>query len=260
MKKILSLGMGVQSSTIALMSLVGELPPLDAVIFADSQWESKATYDYARWLILHCEERGMRITVTRKPGEGIRKDALMAKRFATMPFYTKMDGEGGMVMRQCTMEYKIQPVQKAIRRFLEVEPGKRVKEPVELWLGISLDEVQRMKESRVSWIKHAWPLIDKRMDRGDCLRWLKSHGFPVPPKSSCIGCPFKNDSSWMAMKRDNPKEFADAADFDAKIRTARKNMRSELFLHKSLKPLSEVNFGEDQGDMFLNECEGHCGL
>lgn len=92
------------------------------------------------------------------------------------------------------------------------------------------------------------------------MRWLDAKGLPRPPKSACIGCPFKSDSSWMAMRRDNPMEFADAVDFDAKIRRARKNMRSDLFLHRSCKPLSEVNFGEDQGDMFIAECEGACGV
>lgn len=260
MKQILSLGMGVQSSVIALMSAHGELPKLDLAIFSDPGWEGSATMKWAAWLTGYCAENGIRVVTVKKDGPGIRADALQAKRFATMPFYSMMDGKPGMVMRQCTMEYKIQPVQKEIRRFLGVEPRHKVREQVNLWMGISLDEVQRMKESRLAWITHSWPLIDRRMDRGDCLRWLDANGLPRPPKSACIGCPFKSDASWMAMKRDNPIEFADAVDFDAKIRKARKNMRSDMFLHRSCKPLSEVNFGEDQIDAFINECEGACGV
>lgn len=37
--KVLSLGAGVQSTTVLLMSWAGELPPLDCAIFADTGWE-----------------------------------------------------------------------------------------------------------------------------------------------------------------------------------------------------------------------------
>jgi hypothetical protein len=42
--RVLSLGAGVQSSTCLLMSLAGELPRLDAAVFADTGWEPKAVY------------------------------------------------------------------------------------------------------------------------------------------------------------------------------------------------------------------------
>ena len=44
MLNIISLGAGVQSSTMALMATYGEITPMpDAAIFADTQWEPKAT-------------------------------------------------------------------------------------------------------------------------------------------------------------------------------------------------------------------------
>ena len=42
MLRILSLGAGVQSSTLALMVANGEIDPVDCAIFADTQSESKA--------------------------------------------------------------------------------------------------------------------------------------------------------------------------------------------------------------------------
>ena len=44
--RILSLGAGVQSSTLALMIEKGEIPMVDAGIFADTQAESKETYEF----------------------------------------------------------------------------------------------------------------------------------------------------------------------------------------------------------------------
>ena len=45
MIEILNLGAGVQSSTVLLMSIHGELPHIDHAIFADTGWEpSNATF------------------------------------------------------------------------------------------------------------------------------------------------------------------------------------------------------------------------
>ena len=44
---VLSLGAGVQSTTVALMAAVGEIKPMpDCAIFADTRWEPKAVYDH----------------------------------------------------------------------------------------------------------------------------------------------------------------------------------------------------------------------
>lgn len=259
MPMVQSMGFGVQSVTIAAMACHGDLPMPDFAVFADPGWESGETYSYKDWFTGWASERGLRI-VTASKGN-IRKDALSPEsRFATMPLWTMMDGSPGLLRRQCTREYKVEVVAKAIRAELGLQPRQRVKEPVEVWLGISLDEVMRMKDSRIGWLKNAWPLIDKRMTRGDCIEYLKAKGLPVPPKSSCIGCPFHNDNHWRRIKAERPEEFADAVDFDARIRKARVALKSAVFLHRSLKPLGEVDFTDDQVDMFNNECEGHCGL
>jgi hypothetical protein len=253
------MGMGVQSVTISAMACLGDLPMPDLAVFADPGWESKATYAYANTFTLWAKERGLNIITVSKGN--IRNDALGSQnRFASLPFYTLLDGKPGMLRRQCTNEYKIQPVVQAIRSHLKVEKGRRVKSKVTLWLGISLDEVERMKESRIPWITNEWPLIDKRMRRGDCLAYLKSNGIPVPEKSACIGCPFHGDSYWRDLKKNSPDEFESACEFDDKMKTHRVSIKSKVFLHKSLKPLREVDFTDYNGDMFGNECEGHCGL
>ena len=48
--KAISLGWGVQSFTLAAMSALGELEPVDVAIHADTTHESKLTYEFAaRW-------------------------------------------------------------------------------------------------------------------------------------------------------------------------------------------------------------------
>lgn len=49
--RVISLGAGVQSSTLLLMALRGEFDDApDCAIFADTQWESKATYRHLEFL------------------------------------------------------------------------------------------------------------------------------------------------------------------------------------------------------------------
>src|SRR5580693_1262892 len=49
-KRVLSLGAGWQSTTLLLMSIKGELPMLDAWVFADTQYEPEAVYAHLEWL------------------------------------------------------------------------------------------------------------------------------------------------------------------------------------------------------------------
>lgn len=51
MLRVLSLGAGVQSTTMALMAAHGEIGPMpDCAIFSDTGWEPKAVYDHLEWL------------------------------------------------------------------------------------------------------------------------------------------------------------------------------------------------------------------
>ena len=51
MLNVLSLGAGVQSSTLALMAAHGEIEPMpDCAIFADTGDEPKDVYEWLKWL------------------------------------------------------------------------------------------------------------------------------------------------------------------------------------------------------------------
>lgn len=52
--RILSLGAGVQSSTLMLMAEKGEIEPFSCAIFADTGWESKGTYLWLEYLRSIC--------------------------------------------------------------------------------------------------------------------------------------------------------------------------------------------------------------
>lgn len=258
MIRVLSLGAGVQSSTLALMIARGDLPPVDCAIFSDTGWEPKAVYEWLDWL-----EQQLPFPVHRVSAGNLRQDQInrskpSSGRIAAVPWFTlSPKGKEGMGRRQCTAEYKLRPLQ---RKVVELMDRKRPKGGCEMLIGISMDEVWRMKPSRVQYIVNKFPLIEKQITRQACLRWMEERQYPKPPKSSCIGCPFHSDAQWRAL---SPEEFADAVEVDRAIRN-QPGFRGQQFMHKSLKPLDQVDFStlEERGQMnlFLNECEGMCGV
>ena len=64
------------------------------------------------------------------------------------------------------------------------------------------------------------------------------------------------------MKDHDPESFAKAVKMDELIRKGVKGTTEKLYLHRSMKPLSECDFDpdRDQFDMFDHECEGMCGV
>lgn len=265
MKHIISLGAGVQSSTMALMAAHGEITPMpDAAIFADTQSEPDAVYEWLSRLECMLPFPVYRVTT----GSLLRvigtKKPTWQYRTVPIPAFVKLENGrmGGLINRSCTRDYKIIPIQRKLRELLNLTHKRAPAYPVVIqWIGISLDEIYRIKPSRRVWIEHRWPLIDLRMSRGDCVEWLKRNGHPVPPKSACIFCPFRAAEQW---RRLTPEEREIANQVDDSLRSHPKEYRNKgaLFLHRSGKPLREIDFTEEPSlfDGFGNECEGMCGV
>ena len=269
--RALSLGVGVQSTTLALMAAHGAVGPMpDCAIFADTGWEPRAVYEHLDWL--------MSPNVLPFPvfivGLGNMRDNLLAagrsERWASIPAFARsVDRRDnvsiGMIRRQCTGDYKIEPIRRKVRELVELT---RKRSPtfavVEQWIGISFDEVIRMKPSREAWQRNRWPLIEERMTRRDCLAWLRERGYPDPPKSACIGCPFHDNGRWRAMRDHDQEAWRDAIDVDRAVRTGILGIRGEVYLHRSGVPLEEADLStlSDHGqlDLWPNECEGMCGV
>lgn len=265
MLTLISLGAGVQSTTMALMAAHGEIGPMpDGAIFADTGAEPLAIYKHLDWL-----EKKLPFPVYRVSAGNLRDEIMGAmagknRMDARPPFFTKPNG---MLFRQCTQDYKIRPITRKVRELLGLRKGLRgPKTPVvEQWIGISMDEAIRMKPSRFSYVQHRWPLIEREMHRSDCLTWCEQHQYPKPAKSACTFCPFTDISRWRDMKVNDPVSFADAVAVDRAIRPGLdKNGRgSEWFVHRARIPLDQVDLSivEDRKiNLFNNECEGMCGV
>jgi len=247
-KRVLSLGAGVQSTTLLLLVARGALPPLDAAIFSDTGWEPAVVYAHLDKIDAEIAQPAG-IPILRVSAGNIRDDALdPTHRFASMPLYVlNKDGEPGMARRQCTSEYKIKPIKAAVRSLLGYPHPTPVPKDVyaEQWVGISTDEAHRIHESDVNYSRNRYPLLELGMSRSDCIRYLTELGWGDTPKSACVGCPFHGNAAWRKLRDTAPADFADAVDFDAAIRhgSAKANaegneLRGQMFLHRSRVPLS----------------------
>lgn len=273
---VLSLGAGVQSSTMALMASKGQLLDIkvDFAIFSDTQDESRKVYDWLDWL-----EKQLSFPVYRVTKGKLSADALKVRNKQAdnapyiknlLPVYTisRTTGEPGFAnTRQCTIEYKVLPILREIKERCDIKRGQKHATVTSL-IGISYDEMQRMKQSREKFVVNRWPLVELKMKRQDCVEWMELNGYPKPPRSSCIFCPFHSNREWRRLQTEEPDEFQKALDFEKKFQEKKSielDFNSDVFFHRSRKPLGKVDFRSDlekgqQAFSFMDECEGMCGI
>jgi hypothetical protein len=116
-------------------------------------------------------------------------------------------------------------------------------------------------------MENRWPLLELRVSRLQCIEWMLRHGYPRPPKSSCIFCPYHDDALWAEIKK-NPAEWEEACEMDERIRNIRRRQAQgpgHLSAPLADQPLREAELRPGEPDLFDEkgfpvECEGMCGL
>ena len=275
--RVLSLGVGLQSTTLLLMSQHDELPRLDAAFFADTEAEPVAVYETLEWVtavvdipIYRVSAGNLGAAVLDTAHRGALGQHLTAGHVGQPPFWVKNAPNkdyatavsGGALWRKCTADYKIIPIRRKIRELLGVKPIGRLRQGVwvEQWIGFSREELGRTFCSDVQWITNTFPLIlPKQMTRRDCEQWLTGHGYPIPPKSSCTFCPFHSNAYWRDMRENRPNEWTATVDFERQLHAGKlPGVRGTPYLHKSMVPLPMAPIEElDTGpELFCHACAG----
>lgn len=267
--RVLSLGAGVQSSVLALMCEQGvyDLDKPDFAIFADTGWEPPQVYEHLEWL-----KTQLSYPVTTVSAGSLRNDIISGHSndgytFLGIPgFVVNPDGSHSVLKRQCTSDYKLKPIYQEIRRYLGVEKGQRIPKDimVEMWLGISTDESERMKAGLYEYVINKYPLVERGFGRNQLKGWFADN-YPDRklPRSACIGCPYHSNEVWSDMKNNHPDLFADAVLIDQILRTGEISyqVRGTAYLHSTRQPLEDVDFvTAENSDGFVSECEGLCGI
>lgn len=265
---VISLGWGVQSTTLAVMSALGDLPPVDFAIHADTTHERAATYAYAAQWGPWLTARGVKVITVVDPstsdlgnpkgpdrdGRFIPAYTLAPRGFSATAYAASGDAGGldsaelteGQLRRQCTNRWKIVPMRHVIAAALETRGLPKTPGLVEQWIGISQDEFQRMRPSDVKYIAHRYPLIERKMTRADCIAYLQAHDIDVPGKSACVFCPYHRAGAWQELKRAGGPDWAHALAIDTLIRDM--SPPFPIFVHRARVPLEQaVTIPEDQG-------------
>ena len=258
---VLSLGWGVQSFTLAAMAALDEIEKPDLVVFADTTHENASAYELADKFTPWLGERGVTVETVQTKSTEVES----AKNEVRIPAFAKNIETGAIsqIGRQCTGLWKISPVRKLVSAKLKEHGLKKTPDVAEMWLGITTDEWQRMRDADVKWVKNRFPLIERRMSRMDCITWLESKDLPVPDKSGCVFCPYMKTAYWKKSKRNQQSgDWQHAVDIDNSIRQSKIIKGYELFINRKGLPLEEAvtiveDFGASQSS--FDECDsGFC--
>lgn len=276
---ILHLGAGVQSSAIYCLMADGEIPSADYALFADTQEEPSWVYDQLE--ILKKIDGPEIICVTAgKIGDDLMNGMnSTGQRFASIPAHTTyVEGvKGGLTRRQCTREYKIDPIDKWVRRdLLELKPRQRLPNDVRLisYFGFSTDESNRAFRMQKQFSRYGdkwrceFPLFfdDIMMTRRDARIYVEKRTGVEWRSSRCVFCPLQNNSHWREIKEHDESGWKRAVEVDIGLRTdgavANRDMREIMYVHKSCTPLEASSLDSGQGVLFEDDggCDQGCFL
>ena len=276
--RVLSLGAGVQSSTVLFKMLDQQIKPADVAIFADTGNEPKEVYEWLEYLKTLMKGKLKLEIVRNNQNTGNIVDDYQSKsgRHSLIPLHiVRQDGTSSINMRTCTSEYKIKPIQRKVK---EIVGGSLRGKCVEMIMGISYDEIQRAKTPSNKWSIHCYPLVENKITRQDCKHWISHTDYPQPPRSACIICPYHDNKEWKNLRDNYPEEYKSAVDFDEWLRNPnsksgaldkfaayneKKNTTAQQFVYKGKIPLKDATLDEPsdyQGSLFDDECEGMCGI
>lgn len=234
--QVWSCGGGTQSAAIAALIVNGKLPKPDLALIVDTEREKSGTWEYAEAVLIP-ELRAVGVELVRvRKSDFATVDLYSHKGTLLLPVFTSQSGEVGKLNTYCSGEWK----RDVILRWLRAQ-GVGVTS-CKCWIGISVDEMRRMRHSRVAWAQNRYPLIEPEYGltyrRSDCLAEVQRAGWPAPPRSACWMCPNMGDFEWREMKVNYPEDFAKAVQFEREIRAT----DPHAWLHESCQPLDEVDF------------------
>lgn len=268
--KVLSFGGGVKSAHLLEEHLKGNID-YDFIVFADTGAEPQAIHKQVAWWKKRQKKVGNTtpfIVATHNSMTRGLEEMLMRyiftdyQRFQMPLYFSKLNEEGeikpaGMMRKQCTADFKIIPVQQAVRNLIKEELGLRKSQPMPRHIGIVMDlgygydELKRVNghvSHQSKYIYLAYPLIEEGYSTQDSIQYLAQRKLPSK-RSRFYFFPYNHTEKEIGVDlegffRDEPISFLKACFFDEQLRSVQatgiKNMNSIPFFHRSRKPLVEV--------------------
>lgn len=165
----------------------------------------------------------------------------------------------GKLKRQCTSNYKIEPIERELRvMLLEMNLAREYKNGaihvnkdvlVESWLGYTIDEIDRVNDSNLHWQYFRYPLIEMKMSKADCIQWLSLNGKPKRLSSFCKKCPLIGNKQMRELRDNDPDGWNNRLLFDDHLRDNTLKIsatrKGDVFIHPSMIPMRDVNIDDD---------------
>lgn len=255
----------MQSTALALISCANKLiqegktdafsfeyeecvPIYDAVMFCDLGLEPTWVYSQVEFIKEACKWAGIPFYELKSDlYEDYNKD-FGNSRVVSIPFWSiDKNGKKGKMMRNCTLDYKINIMQKFAREhLLGYAKGQRTKpediKAHEMHLGFSKEEERRCKENPHKMFINKFPLCDMELTRADNYAYIKDVWGLETKASACCFCPFHTNYFFDYIKKNNKEEYEKTVVFDLMLEEQQPNtkIRSELFISKSRKRIKDL--------------------
>ncbi len=270
MLRTFSYGGGVQSTAALVLAAEGRID-FRTFLFANvgDDSEHPATLRYiSEVAIPYAEAHDLTIEELRRhrPIKGDYQtlyQRLTREGSRSLPIPVRMSTTGAPGRRSCTGDHKIDVIGKWLKA-----RGATVKEPAHVGIGISLDEIRRMRtptDPRAPYQWREYPLIDLRLTRQDCIQIIKGAGLAIPPRSSCYFCPFHTIAAWQHQRENEPELFRKSVALEKLLNERRATIgKDPVWFTDKLVPLEQATSPHRQLPMFGAEitedaCEsGYC--
>jgi hypothetical protein len=243
--EVISLSWGVQSFGLAAMSALGDLPPVDYAIFADTGWERAETYRFARQWTPWLEERGVRVVRVSASNPPWLEDDHILVPALTIDLET---GQEGRLRRQCTRYWKVAPIRRWFSAWLHRHKLGKTPGVVTQWLGYTWEERGRVRDSDAQYVVNRFPFLEMfshPWTRQRVVWWLQDHDLEVPVKSSCVICPYHTAHGWRAIQMAGNGDWQRAVAVDRAVRLKRPGYLT--YLCRDGRPLEAHDYTQQLG-------------
>lgn len=263
--KILSCGAGMQSTALALMSCANklileekaqnfdftytqEIPIYDAILFCDLGLEPSWVINQVHFIKSACEWAEIPFYIIKSPLYEDYVDNFGKRRVVSIPFWSiDENGKRGKMMRNCTLDYKINLMIKFVRlNLLGYRKGQRIKsediKAHEMHLGFSKEEERRCKENPHKMFVNKFPLVEMNLTRVDNYAYIKEVWGLDTKASACCFCPFHTNYFFAYIKENDKENHEKIVAFDEMLEREQPNtkIRSRLYISRSRKRISEL--------------------
>ena len=250
-----SISCGQGGPSLFLIVAAGEgVFPASVVITADTGWENDCLWStgertnaatfFNQVTKPLAEEYGMSAYFVRaQDGNGVPLPPLQDTQALGTEDIPLFGSRGGKLKQSCTSKYKIAAIRQQLRRLGATTATTN--------MGLTVDEVHRMRTNDVKWETKAYPLIDAGIYRATIQEQLDKRKIPYLVTSQCDGCPHKDFPRW---QRTSPGTLIELAEFEAKF-------NGEFFLTGARIPLLQAidrMSARKSMDMFEPCDDGYC--